>query len=135
MITSPEVAATFDSYDPAIRAELLQLRQLVLDTAAETPGAGAVEETLRWGQPAYLTSESRSGSTIRLAPTAAGSPYDYAMYFICHTDLVDDFRRRFGDAFTYDGQRALLFSLGQERPADQLRECVASALTYRASRR
>ena len=51
--TSADVAATFDSYAPAIRAELLVLRQIILDTAAGTPGVGVLEETLKWGQPAY----------------------------------------------------------------------------------
>lgn len=134
-IHDPEVAAAFDAYDPAIRAELLDLRQEILDTAAATPGVGAIEETLRWGQPSYLTSESGSGSTVRIAPTRRGSDHDYAVYFICHTNLVDSFRARFGDAFTYDGNRGLLFSIADPRPEEQLRAALAMALTYHRTKK
>ena len=41
---------------------MLRLRQIVLDTASETEGVDALEETLKWGEPSYLT---RDGSTIR----------------------------------------------------------------------
>lgn len=129
----PEVVAVFDSRGPDVRRRLLYLRQLILETAEET-GVGAIEETLKWGQPAYLTSETRSGSTIRVAPTGPGSKYDYAMYFICNTNLVEAFEDLFGDVFTYDGNRALLFNAGDEVPESELRECVAMALTYHRSK-
>lgn len=129
-ITSPGVAAVFASYDATVRTELLELRQLILARAEETVGVGPITETLKWGQPSYLTSESRSGSTIRIAPTRPGSDHDYAMFFICHTNLVESFKDLFGDAFAYDGNRALLFSVGAQRPEDELRACIAMALTY-----
>ena len=61
------VAETFDSYPPNMRRALLALRSLIFETAASTDGVGVLEETLKWGEPAYLTSESRSGSTVRIA--------------------------------------------------------------------
>lgn len=128
-----DVSATFDAYEPAVRSELLALRELILATAAETEGVGTIEETLKWGQPSYLTVAPRTGSTIRVAPTSAKSDHDYAMFFICHTDLVERFRSLFGDVFTYDGDRALLFSVGDALPENELRECVAMALTYHLS--
>lgn len=89
---------------------------------------------MKWGQPAYLTSETRSGSTIRVAATEPGSKHDHAMYFICHTNLVEAFRDLFGDVFTYEGHRALLFKVSDEVPDKELRECVAMALTYHRPR-
>jgi hypothetical protein len=133
-IGSPEVAATFASYDDAVRAELRSLRRSILDTAEETTGVGPVEESLRWGQPSYLTTETKSGSTIRIAPTKPGSQHDYAMFFICNTNLVESFKDLFGDTFTYDDNRALLFSIGAERPEKELRVCIAMALTYHLAR-
>ena len=128
------VASTFDAYDGAVRKELLALRQLILDTANATPDVGPIEETLKWAQPSYLTSVSGSGSTIRIAPTAKKSSHDYAMFFICHTTLVDDFKSLFGDLFSYDGNRAVLFRVGDTIPKNELRECIAMALTYHRSR-
>lgn len=125
-----EVAATFSDYPEPIRAELLTLRELILATASETDGVGTITETLKWGEPAYLTKETRSGSTIRIAPTNAKSAHDYAMFFICSTNLVSDFRAQFGDTFAYEGDRAVLFNVGDSIPVDELRECVRQALTY-----
>lgn len=133
-IEPADVAAVFASYPEAVRPGLFALRQLILDTAEETSGVGAIEETLKWGQPAYLTSETGSGSTIRIAPTGPKSERDYAMYFICHTDLVATFEHMFGDLFTYERNRALLFDAGDDIPEAELRECVAMALTYHQSK-
>ncbi len=129
-MTPSDVVAVFESYPDAVRRELLVLRRLILDTADETDGVGAIEETLKWGQPSYLTSETGSGSTIRIAPAGSRSGFDYGMFFICHTNLVATFKELFGDRFVYDGNRALLFTIGSRIPEDELRACVAMALTY-----
>lgn len=134
LVEVPDVAAVFASYPDALRSALLALRRLILDTADATAGVGAIEETLKWGQPSYLTSETRSGSTIRVAPARSASTDDYAMYFICHTNLVESFEVLFGDVFTYDGRRGLRFSVGDNLPENELRECVAMALTYHLNR-
>lgn len=133
-IQPAEVAAEFASYPEAVRPGLLALRQLILGTAEETTGVGRIEETLKWGQPAYLTSETGSGSTIRIAPTGPKSDHDYAMYFICRTGLVETFEHLFGDVFTYERDRALLFRVGDDPLEAELRECVAMALTYHQSK-
>ena len=133
-IEAADVAAVLASYPEAVRPGLSALRQLILDTAEETNGVGAIEENLKWGQPAFLTSESGSGSTIRIAPAGTTSGHDYAMYFICSTDLVQTFENMFGDVFTYERNRALLFKVGDDLPEAELRECVAMALTYHRSK-
>ena len=131
----PEVRAVFDACDTATRDGLQALRTLVLQTAAETNGVGPLTETLKWGQPAYLTAESGSGSTIRIAPTGERSDHDYAMYFICQTDLVERFRSLFGDTLTLDGDRAILFRNDDEPAVDELRTCIEMALTYHTAKR
>jgi hypothetical protein len=62
----------------------LALRRLILDTARTTDGAGRIEETLKWGQPSYLTPETKSGSTVRIDHVDGKQ---YAIYFHCQTDL------------------------------------------------
>lgn len=64
--SSPKVAAAFSSYPTRVRTKLLALRRLILDTAKRTNGVGPLEETLKWGQVSYLTTDSKSGSTIRI---------------------------------------------------------------------
>lgn len=128
------VAEVFASYPDDVRAKLVALRQLILDTADGLVSVGTIEETLRWGQPSYLTSETKTGSTIRIAPTARDSVHDYGMYFICRTNLVSTFRTMFGEVFTYEKNRALLFDVDEAVPTNELRECVAMALTYHSSK-
>jgi len=54
----PAVKRRFDSFAPEARAGLLALRALIFQTAATIPGVGQVQETLKWGQPAYLTPDT-----------------------------------------------------------------------------
>ena len=51
-----DIAAALDAFPPAARERLADLRALIFDTAAATPGVGALTETLKWGEPAYLKS-------------------------------------------------------------------------------
>lgn len=122
---SAAVAKIFDAYPPAVRHKLLALRKLIFDTAVEE-GVGDVEETLKWGEPAYLVS---GGSTIRI-DWKSRSASQYAMYFHCRTDLVETFRAYFPEEFTFEGNRAIVFELSDLVPMDSLRVCVAAALTY-----
>ena len=85
------VDAVFAAYPGPVKAKLLALRRLIFDTAKATKGVGALEETLKWGQPSYLTPESKSGSTIRIDQVKAEAGR-YAVYFHCQTDLVETFR-------------------------------------------
>jgi Domain of unknown function (DU1801) len=132
---APESAvdAVFSAYPGPVRSKLKALRRLIFDTARTTDGVGALEETLKWGQPSYLTTESKSGSTIRIdqVKTEAGR---YAVYFHCQTDLVETFRELYPE-LSYSGNRAILLDAGEKLPEKALRHCVALALTYHLRRR
>ena len=128
-IPNADVARVLASYAPPLRRKLLALRQLVLDTAAATPGVGEIGETLKWGEPAYLTSASKSGSTIRLGPVKS-SPSQYALYFNCKTTLVDTFRTLFPQELRYDGNRAIVLDSAGAVPRDALAFCIQAALIY-----
>ena len=127
------VASMFASYPLAVRDRLAALRQLILDTAAATPGVGRVDEALKWSQPSFLTTESGSGSTIRI-DALKGQPAGYAIYFHCQTDLVETFRGLYPDRFHVVGNRAIHFDAAEELPTAELRHCIALALTYHARR-
>jgi hypothetical protein len=127
------VDAVFNAYPKPIKAKLLALRRLIHDTAKATRGVGALEEALKWGQPSYLTPESKSGSTIRIDQVRA-SPGQYAVYFHCQTDLVETFRELY-PKLSYSGNRAILLDAAEKLPEAELRHCVALALTYHLRRR
>lgn len=132
----PAVAAKFAAYPRAMRDKLLALRELVFDVAANTHGVGPLKETLKWGEPAYVTAQSNSGSTVRMDWKPA-QPRHYAMYFHCQTRLVDSFRTLFPHTFAFAGERAIVFAEDDVVPAEELRCCIAMALTYhlRAAKR
>ena len=126
---NPDVAAVFDSYPKDVRKPLLRLRQLILETAASTDGVGALEETLKWGQPSYLTAKPKTGSTIRI-DRVKGREGKYALYVHCQTNLVSTFREIYPDSFSYEGNRSIVFDAGDSLPEDELRHCISLALTY-----
>jgi hypothetical protein len=125
----PKVAAVFDGYAPDVRAALLDLRRLILETAAATPGVGELTEALRWGQPSYPTQASKSGTTIRIDAVKT-RPGAYALYVNCKTTLPESYRHLYPDAFGFEGNRALIFDAARPPPEETLRHCIAMALTY-----
>jgi hypothetical protein len=133
-ITNAEVAAVFASYPKDIKAKLMVLRQLIFDVASRTDGVGKIEETLKWGQPSYLTTQSRSGSLIRIDQIKS-QVGKYAMYFHCQTTLVDTFKEMYRDVFEFEGNRSILFSVKDKLPAEALRQCISMALTYHLNKR
>ena len=126
---STSVAEVFDAYPAAMRRKLLALRELIFETAADTDGVGALEETLKWGEPAYLTTETKSGSTIRI-DWKKSNPTQIALYFNCNTTLVESFRKRFPDELDFEGNRAIVLAESAPIPTEALESCIAAALTY-----
>ena len=123
------VESIFSAYPEHVLSHLLYLRRLIFETASATEGVGELEETLKWGEPSYVTSKSKSGSTIRI-DWKAREPDKYAMYFICHTNLVTTFREMYSDQLSFEGNRSIVFTLGEEIPEDALTHCISMALTY-----
>ena len=130
---SAEVEAVIAGYPGEAAARIRELRKLILDTAASNADIGPLTETLKWGEPAYLTEKSRSGSTIRIAWKAA-APDQCAMYLNCQTTLVDTYRTLFPE-LTFEGNRAVLFDLRCSLPEASVRRCTELALTYHLAKK
>ena len=126
VIENPEVAEVFNNYPKDMRQKVMLLRQLVLDTASETEGISALEETLKWGEPGYVT---KGGSTIRIGWKESKAD-QYALYFNCKTKLVDTFKERYGNEFKFEGNRAIVFNKSDELPIDEIKHCILLSLTY-----
>ncbi|WFU56686.1 DUF1801 domain-containing protein [Bradyrhizobium pachyrhizi] len=125
--------ALFDAYPAPVRARLLALRRLIFETAKATKGVGALEETLKWGQPSYLTPETGSGSTVRIDQVKPATDR-VAVYFHCQTNLVETFRELYPE-LSYSGNRAILLDVAGKLPEVALRHCVALALTYHLNKK
>ena len=85
------------------------------------------------GQLSYLTGESKSGSTIRIDRVKSVGD-QVAVYFHCKTNLVETFRELYPE-LSYSGNRAIVLDASKKLPEEELRHCVALALTYHRSKR
>ena len=119
----PDVAAVIGQCP----TRLLQVRDLIFDLADELD-VGPLTETLKWGEPAYLTETTKAGSTVRLA-LKDGQP---AVFFVCNSGLVEGFRADFPE-LSYLGRRGILLD---ERADDGLLElCISRALTFHRNKK
>jgi len=124
--TNPKVNEVFVSYPENVREKMQFLRELVIETAEETEGINELAETLKWGEPSFLT---KNGSTLRM-DWKEKTPNHYAMYFQCSTRLVNTFKMVFDKTFQYEGNRAIVFQLNQKIPVAELKQCIKATLTY-----
>lgn len=125
-IENRQVAEKFDAYPESMRERLYFLRHLILETASEMNDLGDVEETLKWGEPSYI---SKPGSAVRI-DWKESDPQHYGMYFHCRTTLIETYRELYGDQLKFDGNRAIIFEKEDEIPIDALKHCIALALVY-----
>ena len=127
---NPRVAKVFASYPPKIRKKLLALRELIFGVASKSKEIGKLEEVLKWGEPSYLTSQTESGSLIRIDQKRNDSSH-YAIYFHCQTNLIETFKELFPNIFIYEKNRAIVFDEKDRIPIKELRMCISLALTYK----
>ena len=133
-IESTDVAAVFETYPKEIKSKLMFLRQLILDVASRTNGVGELEETLKWGQPSYLTTQTQCGSLVRIDQIKSQEG-KYAMFFHCQTTLVDTFKEMYRGQFEFGGNRSIIFNVKDKVPVEELSHCVSMALTYHLNKK
>ena len=128
-IPDVDVRQAFEDYPEPGRSRLLSLRKLILETADQTEGVGPLLETLKWGQPSYLTAQTKAGTTVRLG-LMKNNPDRCAMFVHCQSGLIEQFRERYPHALTFEGKRAIVLEAGKALPETELRHCIALALTH-----
>ena len=128
------VEAVFDGYPQRVRHTLLDVREMIFDVARTTPGVGHVQEALRWGQPSYLTTQSGSGSTIRI-DQVRNAPGKFGIYFICTSGLIDTFKAHYKGEMQFEGNRSIVFAVEDRLPMAALRHCISLALTHHLRKR
>lgn len=127
----PPVPEAFAAFPDAARRVLLAAREEVFAAAESDARIGPLTETLKWGEPAYLTEATGSGSTLRLGVTRPGGAP--AVFVNCRTTLVEEVRDRHGAAFGYEGTRGIVLDDGSDAAA--VRRVAWLALTYHLRRR
>ncbi len=124
--SDPRVKEVFKKYPKHVQKQMQQLRKLVLETASDIDGLDKLEETLKWGEPSYLT---KHGSTLRM-DWKEKTPDQFAVYFKCTSQLVPTFKTIYKNTFQFEGTRAIVFKLDEQIPEEELKHCMKLALTY-----
>lgn len=124
--SNEKVLDTIESYPSNIKNCVLEMRNLIIETAKEMDEIDELIEDLKWNEPSYIT---EIGSTLRVGWNSS-RPDQYGLYFHCQTTLIETFRYVFPDHFTYEGNRAIIFKPGEAIPLDELKLCISLALKY-----
>ena len=120
------VREAFDQMPQHMHGRFRELRALIFEVAKADDRIGPLEESLKWGEPAYRPTNG-VGSTVRLA-VPSKAPDQCGVFFICSTNLVDAFRSDFPELMC-QGNRAILVLPNAPIP-DALRICLHRALTH-----
>ena len=129
-----DISGVLSTFPTASRKTLLKVRQLILECAAADDAIGTLTETLKWGEPAYLTEQTKSGSTIRLG-VDEHKPDSVAIYVNCQTTLVTDIQSKFPGVFECKNNRAIYLPASSPLPTDVLSECLSMALKYHLNKK
>ncbi|MEM7086750.1 MAG: DUF1801 domain-containing protein [Bacteroidota bacterium] len=124
--SNPKVMELIESYPKSVQKQLTLVRAMIVAVAQEIDGLESMEETLKWGEPSYLT---KYGSTVRM-DWKKKNPEQYALYFQCTSKLVPTFKILYKDSFQFEGNRAIVFGLKEKIPKNELKQCIRMALTY-----
>lgn len=122
------IAEVFSNYTDETRRELEALRTIIFEVAEENSEIGPVTETLKWGQPAYLTEQTKSGTTIRLGAGKEG--HRACIYVHCQSKVADQIRDIYPNHFIISGNREITPRTSVQDSHDELKHCIALALTY-----
>ncbi|MEP4475000.1 MAG: DUF1801 domain-containing protein, partial [Lentilitoribacter sp.] len=58
-VMNEQVRKAYDRFDALVAKRLLEIRLLILELAEQDDQIGAITETLKWGEPSYLTEQSK----------------------------------------------------------------------------
>ncbi len=122
-----KVKAAYDAFPAETRDMALTLRDLIFSVAQDNPEVGAIEETLKWGQPSYLTPETKAGSTLRIGVPKQGGA---ALFAHCATDIISTYASSFPGSDRIEGNRAIIFATADDIVPMRLRLLIYHGLTY-----
>jgi hypothetical protein len=122
-----QIAKFFDAMPVDVAQLLGDARLEIFRISGEAEGIGPLTETLKWGEPAYLTEAPKTGTTLRLGQIGGRA----ALMVPCSTTIIEDARAVFGEQPEFSGKRGLI--LGGERQVFDY--VVNAALTYHIRKR
>ncbi len=123
------VANVIKSYPAQAQKYALELRALIIETAAVDKRIGPLTETLKWREPSYLTETTQSGTTLRF-DWKDKHPGKVGIFVNCQTSLIRTFQDLFSDELKFEGMRAIWLDIHKPLPRDILAICIGKTLTY-----
>jgi hypothetical protein len=127
MTMAVEIERKYQSYPDAARRVLLTIRGAIHEVAA-AESLGEVVETLKWGEPSFLT---KQGSAVRIDWKSKQSD-SVSVYFNCNTKLADSFKELYGDTLKIVGNREIVLPIEGDVPISTLKLCLSMSLRYHA---
>lgn len=121
-------AATLASWPVPACAAFAQIRAVIL-TAAREAEAGPLQESLKWGQPAWRPARPGQGSTIRLM-WEDKVPQSLALFVDCKTTLSATMQEIYPTEFQYENNRALRMPLTAALPLAAIDHLARLTFTY-----
>ena len=111
-------------YPDSAQTKFRELRSLIFEVAKEND-IETIEETLKWGEPSYIT---KNGSAIRI-DWKPRTPDCLFVFFNCKTVLIETYKEMFFDVLKFQNNRAIVLELDKPLP-DELKTCFLMALNY-----
>lgn len=118
------VAIHFEQYPAQFKEPLVQVRELIFETAAKVSPEESLSESLKWNQPSYT---SKGASPIRIDRFGEDK---IALLFHCQTTLVATFREMFPEILEFSKNRGIILDANKALPVNELSFCIQMALTY-----
>ncbi len=125
----PDVEWVYSQYPVDVRSKCIVIRSMIFEAAKKDPRIGPILETLRWGEPAYIPRQTKSGAMVRVH-WKASVPDQIGLYFLCQTDLVRRFKSKFGSTLNIEGNRAIVLDRYDDLPSDKIVACVLDSFCY-----
>ena len=122
-----EVETKYKSYPSTVNRELLDLSKLILVVVRKDKDIDFIEETLKWGEPSFLT--KTSGSTLRI-DWKERNPNYINIFVNCRTKLISIFKDLYPNDFEYVGNREIRLPLGGKYSKNKLKKCIELVLKY-----
>ena len=129
-----DVKTVVRTYPSAARSRFMDIREIVFAAAADTPETGPLTETLKWGQPAYLTEVTQSGATLRVAWNQR-DPDRIGIFLNCRSSLVENIRTLYPGTFEIEGTRGLKLALDKPLPKQAIDHVARLSQSYHRRKR
>ena len=119
-------------WPPAAQQAFETLRGICHNTATHHQ-LGPLEESLKWGQPAWRPVKPNTGSTLRVMWEET-TPDLLNLYVGCKTDLAARMREIYPDLPQNDDRRHIALRLSDPLPVEALSHLASMTLAYHQSK-